>query len=109
MTAALLQLDPETCAERLEAGALLVDVREPHEVARMAFDHPNCVEMPLSQFQQRFMELPRDKPLVLACASGGRSFQAMQFLMHRGYGHVANLRGGIGLWATHGLPVRHGP
>lgn len=108
MSDALLQLDPESCAARLDEGALLVDVREPHEVARLAFDHPRCVSMPLSHFQQRFTELPRDKPLVLACASGGRSFQAMQFLMHRGYSHVANLRGGIGVWAAHGLPVRRG-
>lgn len=100
------QVDPQHCLEQLNAGAWLIDVREPHETARLAFDHPRCVLMPLSQFQQRFPELPRDQPLVMACASGGRSFQAMQFLMHHGYAHVANLNGGIGLWAMHGLPVK---
>ena len=103
-----MQIDPHQCAEALEAGAWLVDVREPHETARLAFDHPHCVLMPLSEFQERFPELPRDRPLVMACASGGRSFNAMQFLAHHGYTQLANLNGGIGLWAAHGMPVRRG-
>jgi rhodanese-related sulfurtransferase len=103
-----MQLDAERCAKALDEGAWLVDVREPHETARLAFDHPHCVQMPLSQFQKRFAELPRDRTLVLACASGGRSFQAMQFLVHHGFTQVANLQGGIGVWAAHGLPVRRG-
>lgn len=101
-------LDPATSKERLDEGAWLVDVREPHETARLRFDHPHCVEMPLSRFQQAYTELPRDKTLILACASGGRSQQAMQFLVHHGYTHVANLTGGIGMWAAQGLPVVRG-
>ncbi|MEW6706420.1 MAG: rhodanese-like domain-containing protein [Pseudomonadota bacterium] len=101
-----LQLEAGECSQALEAGAWLVDVREPHETGRLGFDHPHCVQMPLSRFQQRFHELPRDRQVVLACATGARSFQAMQFLVHHGYTQVANLRGGIGMWAAHGLPVR---
>jgi len=51
---------------------LLVDVRERTEVGRVAFDVPGIVVMPLSEFEQRFAELPRDRELVLACASGPR-------------------------------------
>ncbi|HVO05196.1 MAG TPA: rhodanese-like domain-containing protein [Burkholderiaceae bacterium] len=103
-----MQLEANACASALETGAWLIDVREPHETHRLAFDHPHCLQMPLSQFQRRFNELPRDRQIVLACASGGRSFQAMHFLLHHGYTLVANLRGGIGSWAAHGLPVRRG-
>lgn len=102
------QLDAPACAQALAAGAVLVDVREPHETAHLAFDHPQCVLLPLSQFERRFTELPRDRDLVLACASGGRSHQAALFLRHHGYSRVANLQGGIGLWAAHGLPLRRG-
>ncbi|WP_374673020.1 rhodanese-like domain-containing protein [Ideonella sp.] len=102
------QLAPAACADALAHGAWLVDVREPHEVQRLAFDHPRCLALPLSEFQRRFAELPRDQPLVMAYAAGGRSFQAMQFLAHHGYTQVANLAGGIGAWAAHGLPVRQG-
>jgi rhodanese-related sulfurtransferase len=103
-----MQLEAQQCVQALQDGAWLVDVREPHETARLAFDHPHCVQMPLSQFQQQFHELPRDRRLVLACATGGRSMQALQFLAHHGYTQLANLRGGIGVWSAQGLPVRRG-
>lgn len=108
MTAPPRQIDPPQCAAALADGAWLVDVREPHETDQLAFDHPRCVHIPLSQFTRRFHELPRDQPLVMACAAGGRSFQAMQFLAGQGYTQVANLNGGIGMWTAHGLPVRRG-
>ena len=62
---------PTTARRLIAEGALLVDVRECVEVARMAFDVPGLVQMPLSEFEQRFDELPRDRPLVLACARKG--------------------------------------
>jgi rhodanese-related sulfurtransferase len=30
----------------------------------------------------------------------------MQYLVHHGWQHVANLQGGIGIWHAHGLPVK---
>jgi rhodanese-related sulfurtransferase len=107
MTQLPMMLDAPTALARLQAGqAWLVDVREPHEVARIAFDAPHLVQMPLSEFERRHHELPHDQSLILACASGGRSFQAMQYLVHHGWHHVANLQGGIGVWHAHGLPVK---
>ncbi|GAA4414335.1 rhodanese-like domain-containing protein [Quisquiliibacterium transsilvanicum] len=109
MSHAPLQLDPPSALERLNAGtAWLVDVRERAEIARAAFDAPNVVVIPLSEFERRRDELPRDQDLILACASGGRSFQAVQYLIHHGYSRVTNLAGGIGLWHAHGLPVTAG-
>lgn len=109
MSQALLQVDPPTALERLKAGtAWLVDVRERGEVAQAAFDAPHVVVMPLSEFERRRDELPRDTDLILACAAGGRSFQAVQYLIHHGYTRVSNLAGGIGLWHAHGLPVTMG-
>lgn len=90
-----------------DEGALLVDVREPNEVAALAFDAPEVVHLPLSSFERRFAELPRDRELVLACAVGARSLKATYFLMFQGYTNVANLSGGIQRWAAKGFPV-HG-
>jgi rhodanese-related sulfurtransferase len=96
---------PTTTHRLLAAGALLVDVRERAEVARMAFDVPALVQMPLSEFEQRFDELPRDRPLVLACESGPRSLKATYFLMVQGFTDVANMDGGLAKWARKGFPV----
>lgn len=96
---------PTTTRRLLAEGALLVDVRERDEVARMAFDVPALVQMPLSEFERRFDELPRDRPLVLACESGPRSLKATYFLMYQGFTDVANMDGGLAKWARKGFPV----
>ncbi len=107
MTVYPMLVDAPEALARLHAGtALLIDVREAGEVARAAFDAPNVVSMPLSEFERRHNELPHGRELIMACASGARSFQAMQYLVHHGWPHVSNLQGGMGVWRTHGLPVK---
>lgn len=96
---------PTTTRRLLAEGALLVDVRERAEVARIAFDVPALLQMPLSEFERRFDELPRDRPLVLACESGPRSLKATYFLMYQGFTDVANMDGGLAKWARKGFPV----
>ncbi|WP_310387399.1 rhodanese-like domain-containing protein [Roseateles sp.] len=107
MNPSQLQLDPLSAQQSLALpGCWLIDVREAHEVARAGFDLPNVIHLPLSELQQRHAELPRNADLILACAAGGRSMQALQFLLHQGHTKVRNLAGGIGAWNSHGLPVR---
>ena len=86
-------------------GALLVDVREPGEVRALAFDVPVFVNMPLSELENRWIELPRDRELVMVCQSGERSLKAAYFLQFHGYTQVSNMGGGILKWMQKGLPV----
>ncbi|MFY7867438.1 rhodanese-like domain-containing protein [Roseateles sp.] len=109
MNSPLLQLDPISALAALRAGdCALLDVREAHEVARMAYDAPTVICMPLSELERRHQELPRNLDLILACAAGGRSMQALQYLLHHGHTRARNLAGGMGAWRAHGLPVREG-
>lgn len=101
------QYCPTQTRHRLaDKNSLLVDVREADEVAKLAFDVPNVVHIPLSEFQQRFTELPKDRELILACAVGQRSLQATYFLMYHGYDKVANMQDGLAKWVRRGFPVR---
>jgi len=97
---------PTTTRRLIAEGALLVDVRELTEVAQLAFDVPGVLLLPLSEFERRFAELPRDRELVLVCKSGPRSLKATYFLMYQGYIQVANMEGGINKWASKGFPIR---
>lgn len=90
-----------------EEGALLVDVRERDEVAALAFDVPAVVNIPLSEFERRFAELPRDRELIVACAVGQRSLKAAYYLIYQGYPRVANMEDGMAKWLRKGFPV-HG-
>lgn len=98
---------PTTTRKRLAEGALLVDVREDDELVEASFDVPHVVHVPLSTFDTRYAELPRDRALVIACRSGGRSLRATQFLLNHGYEQVANMSGGLLKWQAKGFPM-HG-
>jgi len=87
-------------------GALVVDVRERDEIARVAFDLPDVVVMPMSELEHRHGGLPRDRDLIMVCAVGERSLKATYFLMYHGHSRVANMEGGIAKWVRKGFPVR---
>jgi len=91
-----------------DPAPLIVDVREPNEFAAVRLEEGVAL-LPLSQFQQRWAELPRDRPLLMMCAAGSRSAAATAHLVRNGYTDVANVAGGITEWEKTGLPVRRGP
>lgn len=84
---------------------LIVDVRTPaeREQVRMA----DSVPVPLGDILGGRADLPRDKPLMLVCAVGGRSYAAGLYLMKQDYRLVYNLRGGISAWEKAGLPLEY--
>ncbi|HJW09579.1 MAG TPA: rhodanese-like domain-containing protein [Holophagaceae bacterium] len=73
----------------LAQGALVVDVRTPGE-----WDEGHAegtLLLPLQELGRRFEELPRDRPLLMVCRSGGRSQMATDFLRQQGFAEVHNL------------------
>ena len=89
-----------------EAGALLVDVREPDEYETVRAN--GAVLVPMSEFAARAVELPKDRPIYVICASGNRSAAATGFLLRSGWTDVANVAGGTAEWERRGLPVNRG-
>ena len=63
------------------------------------------MNVPLSQLADRVDELPRDRPLVVYCASGYRSSVAVSLLKREGLSDVANLVGGLGAWEAAKLAI----
>jgi len=97
---------PTTTLRMSREGALLVDVREHDEIDSLAFDVPDLLVMPMSEFERRCAELPRDRDLVMVCRVGERSLKATYYLMYQGYTRVANMEGGIAKWARKGFPIK---
>jgi adenylyltransferase/sulfurtransferase len=84
---------------------LLLDVREPAEVADVRF--PESLAIPLGQLAERLHEIPASpRPLIVHCKSGGRSARAAALLASQGFDAaegVLNLDGGLDAWlATYG-------
>ena len=95
-------ITPQDAADRVESGALLLDVREPDEWA--AGHAPGAKHLPLGELGARVEELPKDRPIVAVCRVGGRSGKATEALVNAGY-DVVNLAGGMQAWNAAGQPV----
>jgi phage shock protein E len=81
-----------TVREKIAAGARIIDVRSPAEFKDGAYK--GAVNIPLSTLPARMFELePKDKPIVLYCASGARSGQAARLLKRAGWSDVVNAGG----------------
>lgn len=91
--ATITDIDWNKALEMSEAGAVLIDVRTPAEVAEgMA---PGAINIPLQEIEQRLSEFPKDKDLLIYCRSGKRSMAASNFLIENGYDKVFNVVGGF--------------
>ena len=89
-----------------EGRYLLIDVREPNEVAAEAY--PNAVVLPLSSFDPSDIPDPKGKQVVFACRSGRRSVTASLAAQAEGLPYDKHLAGGILGWKAAGLPTKAG-
>ena len=100
-------LTPEDVSKGIADGRyLLVDVREPNEVAAEAY--PDAVVIPLSSFDPESIPDPKGKQIVFACRSGKRSVTASLAAQTGGLAYDKHLAGGMLGWKAAGLPTRTG-
>ncbi len=96
------EVAPQEGRELVDAGAALLDVREPDEW--QAGHAADAQFIPLGELEARIGEVARDRRVVVICRSGARSARATMFLRGAGL-DAANLAGGMRAWATAGLDV----
>jgi rhodanese-related sulfurtransferase len=82
---------------------LLVDVRSPEEFQGGSL--PGARLIPFWDFAKGRYDLPRDKPILLICAVGGRSLACGQMLASKGYREIYNLKGGLDAWQEQRVPL----
>ncbi len=99
---AVEDLTVEQVKAGLEDGSiLLVDVREPNELAVERI--PGAIDFPLSTFDPATLPDPAGKRLVFSCRSGRRSVIASQAAQAAGLPHDAHMAGGILAWKAAGF------
>jgi adenylyltransferase/sulfurtransferase len=76
---------------------LLIDVREPSEHAAVSIEGAELI--PLRSLPSRASSLPKDRPIVVHCQTGGRSAIAVAMLVVLGF-TAHNLSGGIKAWRS---------
>ena len=85
------RVSPMEVLQKIEVGASIVDVRSPGEFASGAY--PGAVNIPVQSLLARMGEIPKDRPVVLYCASGARSGMAAGLLRRAGHVDVVNAGG----------------
>lgn len=106
---------PEISVEQLQAALadsqppagipLVIDVREPYEwrlVRMTAARH-----IPMNEIPALLDSIPRDRPVVVMCAHGSRSYGVAAWLIEQGV-DASSLAGGITQWANRGGAVEQG-
>ena len=79
------------------SDAMLLDVREPweHDIAHI----PGSLLVPFAQLPLKLPHLNPQKPVVVVCHHGIRSWHAACLLEQNGFETVFNLAGGIDAWS----------
>ncbi len=86
-----------TMWENRENGAcLFLDCREPGDADKLVEAHPGqWNNVPQGKIIERIGEIPRDKPVVVVCNTGARSYEALLNLKSQGFTDVKSLHGGM--------------
>jgi rhodanese-related sulfurtransferase len=94
-------VDPTEARALIDAGWRVIDVRTDAEWAdgHLAGSH----HVPMDQVVEE-IGAHLDHPLLVVCASGGRSARVAQYLAAQG-AETANLDGGLHGWEAAGLPL----
>jgi rhodanese-related sulfurtransferase len=99
-------------AAKQNPRTLILDVREPAEWAEGHI--PGALLVPRGmleakadlEYANREPRLAdRAQPIVVQCASGGRSAMAADVLQSMGFTNVRSMAGGIAAWKEKGLPI----
>ncbi len=100
-----LSVSPMEAKTMIEAreDLLVIDVRSPEEYSQGAL--PGSTLVPFWKVMKGEHGLPKNKPILLVCAVGGRSYAAGQYLSMRGYPEIYNLSGGLSAWAQQRVPL----
>jgi rhodanese-related sulfurtransferase len=98
-----LEVSVAEAAAMRDAGAFVLDVREPDEYATGHI--PGATLIPLGQLPTRLAEVPRDRTVVVVCRTGHRSAQGRDILLDAGYGAATSMTGGMNEWIAQGRPI----
>jgi molybdopterin/thiamine biosynthesis adenylyltransferase/rhodanese-related sulfurtransferase len=105
LRARIPEVGPTEALARQRQGAVLLDVREPDEVA--SGSPPGSQRIGRSFLELRIEETVPDlaSPLLVMCAGGARSLFAAEDLRQLGYADVRSVAGGFEAWKRAGLPI----
>jgi rhodanese-related sulfurtransferase len=84
---------------------ILIDIRTPQEFSGGHLKNALNVNFYSPSFMEEISTLGKNKNVLIYCASGNRSGQALQKLKSNSFKSLADLEGGISAWAAAGKNI----
>ncbi len=84
----------------------LIDVRTPEEYHSGFIANAENIDYFSSSFDEEIKKLDKEKPVILYCKSGNRSYKSSEKLLKFGFHEIYNLDEGIIKWQQEGLGVK---
>lgn len=88
-----------------QAQYTILDVRTDKEWAQGHLRNAVHIDWNAPDFKEQAAKLPKDKPVLVYCAVGGRSSKAQRTMTGLGFKRVVNLTGGYNAWKAQGNAV----
>jgi rhodanese-related sulfurtransferase len=104
-TDASFVLQPEDFKTKVDAGAILIDVRTVEEYANGHITGSLNMDVNAPNFKDNVLMLDKSKQYAVYCASGVRSGKAADVMRQTGFTSVYTLAGGVKTWSDKGLPL----
>lgn len=103
------EIAPKEADQQIEKGAVVIDVREPHE--HESGHVPGAINIPRGVLEIKVPDHEATKdpntPIRVYCGSGGRAALSADRLQELGYTDVASIEGGFKGWCDAGLPAEY--
>jgi rhodanese-related sulfurtransferase len=106
-SAAYTTVTPKQAVEliRTKKDLVVIDIRNGYELKEGWVE--GSIFMPMQDIIKGRETPPKDKPILLICAVGGRSLGLGQAMASYGWPEIYNLQGGIAEWKRQGLPLKY--
>lgn len=96
----------ELWTKREEDDCFFLDCREPMDAEEYMERNPGeWHNVPQGEIYDRLDEIPSDKPVVVVCNTGARSYEAQIMLNEKGYTNITNVHGGMAAIKKYGVDV----
>ena len=99
------RLGPRAARTASRARLPPVRARRPHRGEWDAGHIEGALHIHGGKLEERYAEVPKDRPVAVVCGSGYRASIASSFLKREGYKDVTNVLGGMAAWKAAGLPT----
>lgn len=98
-------ISPKQARELMDKSkdVFVLDVRTKEEYDEVHLKEASLI--PIQELEQNTGRIPKDKKVIIHCASGKRSARACEMLKDKGLKELYNLEGGILKWQAEGYPV----